>query len=195
MTGNESNSEYAASILEFTKDSQHGHALANSLLDFLTNGEHRKTLATLTENSRYKYEEQELQRILPAPNADDEDYEKFKDVKIDFDCLRTLDDIGVNVDFLGEMEDEIKTFEIYKSLENRLESNSELLGKLRQVQNDRLSQNLPTHLSNVAHPSEDELELAAQITNNLKEIAKELPPASIASPHALRKAMGISNGT
>lgn len=163
-------------------------------MDFLTNGEHRKTLATLTENSRYKYEDQELQRILPTPNPVAEEYEKFKDVKIDFDCLRTLDDIGVNMDFLNEMEDEIKTFEIYKSLENRLESNSELLGKLRQVQNDRLSQNVPTHLSNVAHPGEDELELAAQITNNLKEIAKELPPSSITSPHALRKAMGISNG-
>lgn len=151
-------------------------------------------MATLTENSRYKYEDQELQRVLPTPNADDEEYEKFKDVKIDFDGLRTLGDIGVNMDFLSEMEDEVKTFEIYKSLENRLESNSELLGKLRQVQNDRLSQNLPAHLSNVAHPSEDELELAAQITSNLKEIAKELPPSSITSPHALRKAMGISNG-
>lgn len=63
-----------------------------------------------------------------------------------------------------------------------------------QVQNERLSQNLPTHLSNIAHPSEDELELAAQITNNLKEIAKELPPSSLVSPHALRKAMGLSNG-
>lgn len=163
-------------------------------MDFLTNGEHRKTLATLTQNSQYKYEDQELQRVLPNTTADDDEYEKFKDVKIDFDCLRTLDDVGVNVDFLGEMEDEIKTFEIYKSLENRLENNSELLGKLRQVQNDRLSQNLPTHLSNVAHPSEDELELATQITNNLKEIAKELPPSSIVSPHALRKAMGVSNG-
>lgn len=168
--------------------------MANSLLDFLTNGEHRKTLATLTENSRYKYEDQELQRVLPSKSADEEEYEKFKDVKIDFDCLRTLGDIGVDMNFLSEMEDDVKTFEIYKTLENRLESNSELLGKLRQVQNDRLSQNLPAHLSNVVHPSEDELELAAQITNNLKEIAKELPPSSIASPHALRKAMGISNG-
>lgn len=151
-------------------------------------------MATLIENSRQKYEHQELQRTFPNPPADDEDYEKYKDVKIDFDILRTLNAVGVNMDFLSGMEEEIKTFEIYKSLENRLENNSELLGKLRQVQNERLSQNLPTHLSNVAHPSEDELELAAQITNNLKEIAKELPPSSIVSPHALRKAMGISDG-
>lgn len=194
-SGDEASSEYAASIIEFTKDSHHGSALANSLLDYLTNGEHRKTMATLTENTRQKYEHQELQRTFPnPPAADDDDYEKYKDVKIDFGILRTLDDVGVNVDFLSGMEEEIKTFEIYKSLENRLENNSELLGKLRQVQNERLSQNLPAHLSNVAHPSEDELELAAQITNNLKEIAKELPPSSIVSPHALRKAMGISDG-
>lgn len=150
-------------------------------------------MATLTENCRQKFEHTELQRTFPNPPADDE-YEKFKDIKIDFNSLRTLGDVGVDVTFLGGMEEEIKTFEIYKSLENRLENNSELLGRLRQVQNERLSQNLPTHLSNVAHPSEDELELAAQITNNLKEIAKELPPSSIVSPHALRKAMGISNG-
>lgn len=150
-------------------------------------------MATLTENSRQKYEHSELQRTFPNPTDNDE-YEKFKDVKIDFENLRTLNDLGVNMDFLGGMEEEIKTFEIYKSLENRLENNSELLGRLRQVQNERLSQNLPTHLSNIAHPSEDELDLAAQITNNLKEIAKELPPSSIVTPHALRKAMGLSNG-
>lgn len=167
--------------------------MANSLLDYLTHGEHRKTMSSLTDNSRQKYEHNELQKTFPNP-PDDDNYEKFKDVKIDFDSLRTLGDIGVNVEFLGGIEEEIKTFEIYKSLENRLENNSELLGRLRQVQNERLSQNLPTHLSNVAHPSEDELELAAQITNNLKEIAKELPPASLVTPHALRKAMGLSNG-
>lgn len=193
IAGDEASSEYAASIVEFTKDSQHGSFLANSLLDYLTNGEHRKTMATLTENSRQKFEHNELQRTFPNPPPEDE-YEKFKDVKIDYENLRTLGDLGVNVDFLGGLEEEIKTFEIYKTLENRLENNSELLGRLRQVQNERLSQNLPTHLSNIAHPSEDELELAAQITNNLKEIAKELPPSSIVSPRALRKAMGLSNG-
>lgn len=151
-------------------------------------------MANLTETARQKYEHSELQKTFPNPSDDNNEYEKFKDIKIDFDNLRTLGELGVNVEFLGGIEEEIKTFEIYKSLENRLENNSELLGRLRQVQNERLSQNLPTHLSNIAHPSEDELELAAQITNNLKEIAKELPPSSMVTPHALRKAMGISNG-
>lgn len=89
-------------------------------------------MAALSENSRQKFEQNELQRTFPDPPADDE-YEKYKDTKIDFDILRTLGDVGVNVDFLGGMEEEIKTFEIYKSLENRLENNSELLGRLRQV--------------------------------------------------------------
>lgn len=150
-------------------------------------------MATLTESARQKYEHNELHRTFPNPPADDE-YEKYKDTKINFDSLRTLSELGLEVNFLNEMEEEIKTFEIYKALENRLENNSELLGRLRQVQNERLSQNLPTHLANVAHPSEDELDLATQITNNLKEIAKDLPPSSIVSPHALRKAMGLTNG-
>lgn len=178
--------------MEFTKDSQQGNALANGLLDFLTQGEHRKTMAVLTENCRQKYETNELERTFPNPPNEDET-EKLKDVKIDFDCLRSLSDLGLNVDFLNVMEDDYKTYEIYKSLQGKLETNTQLIERLNQVQNDRLSHNLPLHLANVAHPNEDELDLANQITTNLKEITKELPPNAIVSVQALRKAMGISN--
>lgn len=191
--GDETGSEYAASILEFTKDSQQGNALANGLLDFLTQGEHRKTMAALTENCRQKYETNELERTFPNP-PDEDQTEKLKDVKIDFDCLRSLGDLGLNVDFLNVMEDDYKMYEIYKSLQGKLENNTQLIERLNQVQNDRLTQNLPVHLANVAHPNEDELDLANQITTNLKEISKELPPNAIVSVQALRKAMGISNG-
>lgn len=193
FSGDEAGSEYAASIIEFTKDSQHGSALANSLLDYLTNGEHRKAMAELTESSRQKYENGELERTFPNPPTEDET-EKFKDVEIDFDNLRSLRDLGVEMDFLTEMEDDFKTIEIFKSLQGKLENNTELIGRLHQVQNDRLSRNLPVHLSHVAHPNEDELDLANQITTNLKDIAKDMPPNAIVSVHALRKAMGLSNG-
>lgn len=192
-TGDATGSEYAASILEFTKDSQQGNALANGLLDFLTNGEHRKTLAALTENCRQKFENHELERTFPNPPPENET-DKLKDVKVDFDSLRSLDELGVNMDFLEELEIDIKTIEIYKSLQDKLENNTQLIERLHQVQNDRLSQNQPVHLAHVAHPNEDELDLANQITTNLKEMTKELPPNAVVSVHALRKAMGISNG-
>lgn len=36
------------------------------------------------------------------------------------------------------------------------------------------------------------MQIAHQVTANLVEIAKQLPPAAIADPHGLRKAMGLS---
>lgn len=191
--GDEAGSEYAASLMEFTKDSQNGNALANSLLDYLTNGEHRKAMAKLIENSRDKFEQYQLEQSFPNPSSSADD-EKLKSVKIDFDSLRSLSDLGLNVEFLGEMEENIKTIEAYKELQGKLKDNSELLEQLNIAQNERLSQNLPLHLSNVAHPNENELKLANQITNNLTEMAKQLPPYAIVSPYSLRKAMGVSNG-
>lgn len=186
-------SEYTASIIEFSKNSHHASSLANSLLDFLTNGEHRKTMGTLTENARQKYELCEIDQTFPTPPPDDVNG-KYDDVQIDFDSLRSLSDIGVNVSFLNDFEQNIRTVELHKKLQEQLENNSTLIEKLHKVQMDRLSQNLPTHLAHVEHPNTDEIELAVQITSNLTEMAKQLPPEAIASPLALRKAMGVSNG-
>lgn len=149
-------------------------------------------MATLTDNSRQKYEQYEIEQSFPNPPT--ESAKKCDDVTIDFDSLRSLSDLGVNVAFLNEMEENIKTIEVFKKLQNKLQTNSALIERLNEVQNQRLSQNLPTHLAHVAHPNEDEVDLATQITTNLTEMAKQLPPESIVTPHALRKAMGISNG-
>lgn len=192
--GDDVGSEYTASILEFSKDSHHASTLANTLLDYLTNGEHRKTINALAENARQKYDAYEIERTFPDAMATDEDKIKHEDVPIDFDSLRTLSDIGVNVSFLNGLEDDIRTIETYKKLQGKLQDNSALLERLHQVQHDRLSQPLPSHLANIGHPNEDEIDLATQITNNLTELAKQLPPDAIASPHGLRKAMGLSNG-
>lgn len=57
-----------------------------------------------------------------------------------------------------------------------------------------MSQTLPAHLANVPRPNADEVHLASQITANLTEMAKQLPPNAITAPHAIRKALGVSNG-
>lgn len=191
--GDDIGSEYTASILEFSRDSQQANSLAGSLLDYLTNGEHRKAMATLSENSRQKYEHHEIEQTLPTPSAED-DIRKYENVQIDFDSLRSLSDIGVNVSFLNEFEKNMQTIEMTKKLQEQLEKNSSLIEQLHQVQMDRLSHNVPVHLSHIEHPNNDEIELAVQITSNLTEIAKQLPPEAIAAPQALRKAMGVSNG-
>lgn len=150
-------------------------------------------MATLTENSRQKYEQNEVEQTFPSETSDD-DVKKYENVQIDFDSLRSLSDIGVNVSFLNDFEENMRTIEMTKKLQEQLENNSSLIERLHKVQMDRLSQNVPTHLSHIDHPNTDELELAVQITSNLTEIAKQLPPQAIVSTHALRKAMGVSNG-
>lgn len=67
-----------------------------------------------------------------------------------------------------------------------------MLGRLRQVQHDRLSAPPPVHLSNVPKAPETEVTLAEKITENLTEVAKKLPPSAIAPVDGLRRAMGIA---
>lgn len=67
-----------------------------------------------------------------------------------------------------------------------------MLGRLKQVQHERLSAPPPAHLSNVSKASEAEVILAEKITDNLTDIAKKLPPSAIAPVDGLRKAMGIA---
>lgn len=150
-------------------------------------------MGTLTENSRQKYEQNEVEQTFPSPPPDD-DAKKYENVQIDFDSLRSLSDIGVNVSFLNEFEKNMHAMEVTKKLQEQLENNSTLIDRLHKVQMDRLSQPVPSHLSHIDHPNSDEIELAVQITSNLTEMAKKLPPQAIVSTIALRKAMGVSNG-
>lgn len=191
--GDDLGSEYSASIMEFTKDSQQANALANSLLDYLTNGEHRKTMERITESARQKYEQYQVERTFPDPVKTED--KKPDDVPIDFNSLRTLGELGVDVSFLDGMEDDFRTIEAFNEIKGKLSDNAALIERLNQVQHERLSQPLPTHLAHVAHPTEDEIDLAHQITSNISEMAKQMPPKTLVTPHALRKAMGVSNGS
>lgn len=197
--GDETGSEYACSIMDFSRDSSYASTLANGLLDILTHGEHRKTIGKLMESQYQRYEQSEIDKTFPetiaptASTADDDDH-KYQHVPINFESLRSLSDIGVNVSFLSGLEHSMRTAELTRKLQEQLQSNSTLIERLQQVQTERLSQPLPQHLAHVARPSNDEIELAHQLTSNLTEMAKQLQPDSITTPHALRKAMGMSNG-
>lgn len=67
-----------------------------------------------------------------------------------------------------------------------------MLGRLKQVQHERLSAPPPAHLSNVPKAADAEVILAEKITDNLTDIAKKLPPSGIAPVDGLRRAMGIA---
>lgn len=202
--GDETGSEYASSILDFSRDSSYASTLANGLLDILTQGEHRKTIAHLVESQYQRYEQSEIYRSLPTVDvsgtnsgmptgqtqAEAEGAGKAALLPVDFDALRTLSDIGVDVSFLPAMERAQEA----ATVSEQLEANAALIERLHQVQTERLSQPLPAHLSNVTRPGAPELELANQLTNSLTAVAKQLTPVALVDPLALRKAMGLSAG-
>lgn len=84
------------------------------------------------------------------------------------------------MNFLENMEEEIRISEERHELQQRLDSMCQLLEKLQQAQFQRLSQPLPTSLNNCPPPSEDENQMAESITENLSDIAKRVNPGDIA---------------
>ncbi|KAK7871043.1 hypothetical protein R5R35_014104 [Gryllus longicercus] len=117
------------------------------------------------------------------------------DTRVDFSALKSLSSVGLDVDFLDELESHLRTGDenraAAQAMQVQLDHTSNLLQKLQQVQSDRLSMAPPPHLSQVALPSDGELQLAEKITDNLKDMAKKVNPIDITSVPALRKAMGI----
>ncbi|XP_023294615.2 bromodomain-containing protein 7 [Lucilia cuprina] len=203
--GDATSTEYAESILQFTKDSSYATMLANGLLDILTNGEHSKGMQELCDLQLQNYEQQEALKCFnnSGPVVDssasvetraeiEREYEKYKNTRIDFNRLRTLDDLGIKVDFLDDIEKEMKNFELTRRLQEHLSNNLNLIDKLRNTQHERLSQPLPQHLGLVQPPSQEETQLAQQITQQLTDVVKKLPPSAVTDPYALRKAMGLS---
>lgn len=90
------------------------------------------------------------------------------------------------------MDDEIRAAEERHELQQRLDSMCQLLEKLQHTQHQRLSAPSPLHLSLCAQPSDEELQVAANITDSLNEIAKRVSPGDIAPVAAIRKALGVA---
>ncbi|XP_037957986.1 bromodomain-containing protein 7 [Teleopsis dalmanni] len=202
--GDATSTEYAESILQFTKDSDYSSMLANSLLDVLTNGEHSKAMADLYDLQVQNYEINEALKCFSVFNGKqvvtetreqiEEEYERYKNTRIDFNRLRTLNELGIEVDFLDTVEAEMKNFELTRRLQEHLSNNLSLIERLRAAQNERLSQPLPPHLSQVQPVGQEETHIAHQITQQLTDVVKKLPPSAIADVYSLRKGMGMSFG-
>ncbi|KAL2728730.1 bromodomain-containing protein 7 isoform X2 [Vespula squamosa] len=191
--GDETAVQYAESILDFAKDCDYTLTMVDDLLDILTGGDHRKTKKFLEEKRRLKEEEEKIKHLLEKPMQDiNKNIPSLEKVRVDIDQLKTLSELGIDVNFLEKLEEELKFSEDRAALQSRLDDTSQMLGRLKQVQHDRLSAPPPAHLSNVPKASETEVALADKITDNLTEIAKKLPPSAIAPVDGLRRAMGIA---
>ncbi|KAL6434707.1 hypothetical protein ACFW04_006207 [Cataglyphis niger] len=191
--GDETAVQYAESILDFAKDCDYTLTMVDDLLDILTSGDHRKTKKFLEEKRKLKEEEEKIKHILEKPIQDmNRNISTLDKVKVDIEQLKTLSELGIDINFLENLEEEFKYSEERAVLQSRLDDTSQMLGRLKQVQHERLSAPPPAHLSNVSKAGEAEVMLAEKITDNLTDIAKKLPPSAIAPVDGLRRAMGIA---
>lgn len=182
--------EYADSLTKFTQGSEFASTLANGILDVLTHGEHSKVMGELMAEHQPQYEQREVDRHLPA----EEEKSMYGDVKVDYDSVRSLSDIGIDTAFIDDWIEVERCVEWQQQLAGKLSANAVKLSELNTVQSERLSQPLPQHLQMVTKAQPEEVSLAHQITSNLVEMAKTLTPEAIATAPAIRKAMGVSCG-
>ncbi|KAL1502688.1 hypothetical protein ABEB36_007797 [Hypothenemus hampei] len=175
--------QYAESVQDFVKGCDYAERLVDSLLDLLTGGDHSKTKTSLEEGKRFKDEEEAVRTVLESSPTDG--------VKVSVDDLKSLNDLGIDVNFLTNMEEEIKHVEERHEMQQKLNDMCQLLDKLQKTQYERLSQPPPVSLNNIPGPTREESSLAEQCMEGLTEITKKVTPAAVAPVSAIRRAIGV----
>ncbi|XP_048762024.1 bromodomain-containing protein 7-like [Ostrea edulis] len=177
--------QYAKSVTTFVENSgEFAVAMVDHLLDILTKGEHSKAKKQLEEI----HAAEEKKEAAGSSRSNSE----TKPVNIDINSLKSLNDLGVDVSFLDDFEKMSSESTQKDPVQERLDQTASLIKDLQATQKERLSARLPMHLAHVPGPSEKEIQLAQKVTQELKELAKEVSPADISSVQGLRSAMGIT---
>ncbi|XP_071092331.1 bromodomain-containing protein 7-like [Haliotis cracherodii] len=180
--GDDTGAQYAKSVMSFVESAEdYGVKMVDVLLDVLTKGEHSKTRRLLEQKKK-----------VEADKKAEEEKQKEKEAKvkknIDFNSLRSLGDLGLDVSFVDYFEKEIGN----EKLQARLDQTAGLITDLQQTQKERLSQKPPAHLGLLLGPSDREAELAEKVSKELKALAREAAPKDIVSIKAMRSALGIT---
>ncbi|XP_050313468.1 bromodomain-containing protein 7 isoform X2 [Anthonomus grandis grandis] len=181
--GSDQGVQYAESIQDFVKGCDYAERLVDSLLDLLTGGDHSKTKTTLDDNKKLKDEEEAVRTVLETPKVDK--------VKVNVDDLKSLKDIGIDVNFLEGMEEDLKKAEDQQEMQKKLNDMCQLLEKLQKTQYERLSQPPPINLHNIPGPTKEEHHIANECVEGLAEITKKVTPAAVAPVPAIRRALGV----
>ncbi|XP_045510702.1 bromodomain-containing protein 7-like isoform X2 [Colias croceus] len=129
------------------------------------------------------------QQPEPTVPKDENDLSK---VKIDIDELRTLSELGVDTEFLADIEEEVVAAQHDYGIAPALRHTGELLLRLEREQRDRLSAPPPHHLALCARAAPPERELARLAAACLRAMLQRVPPRHVAPPAALRRAMGVT---
>ncbi|KAF9420242.1 hypothetical protein HW555_003463 [Spodoptera exigua] len=111
---------------------------------------------------------------------------------LDIDQLRTLSELGIDVEYLNDIEEEVAASQHDYGIGGALRHTTDLLAKLEKEQRDRLSAPAPWHLSLSARPGAAERELARLVAACLRAMLARVPPRHVAPVPALRAAMGVT---
>jgi len=102
--GDETAVQYAESILDFAKDCDYTLTMVDDLLDILTGGDHRKTKKFIEEKRRLREEEEKIKHLLEKPMQDvNRNIPLLDKVKVDIEQLKTLSDLGIDINFLDNL--------------------------------------------------------------------------------------------
>ncbi|XP_041975658.1 bromodomain-containing protein 7-like isoform X2 [Aricia agestis] len=127
-----------------------------------------------------------------AETAPADDTPDLTSVKVDIGELRTLSDVGVDVDFLADIEDDILAATRDYGLRAALTHTADVLAKLEREQRERLSAPPPPHLSLCARAGAAEREAARQSAQCLRAMVARVPPAAVVPLAPVRRALGVT---
>jgi hypothetical protein len=111
--------QYAESILNFSRNCDYAMFIVDHLLDILTENEHRKTSKYIEEKKNLRREDEMTEKVFeganslggsaetPEPAASSNPAEATPTIKkeaIDFDSLKSLTDDGIDMSFLDNFE-------------------------------------------------------------------------------------------
>ncbi|CAG0913547.1 unnamed protein product [Notodromas monacha] len=184
--GSELGVSYAESLRRFCADSEYCLNLANDVIDAITGGAYSdaRVVIGIREDGLTKVDQKIRSSVSPQGSAETPQIGS----KMDFESLKSLENDGIDVSFLDEME---KEDNLRADMSKKLMSAGKLLEDLKESQDKRLSLPPPQHLLNCPPPSQDEILLARNVVTSLTDISKQVPPACVAPVTGLRKAMGI----
>ena len=95
--GDETGVQYAESILDFVRDCDYALHMADDLLNLMTHGEHT-TVAKILEEKRKVHQQQ--QQLLQQQLQQQRQHKDLNEDLINFNSLRSLGDLGIDVSFL-----------------------------------------------------------------------------------------------
>lgn len=188
-TYGDENPPYIENVLSLAKVCDYTLTMVDNLLDVISGGEHRKSKTVIDDQKKFQEEEERVRNLIEKGSSTNTQNESTN-VEIEMEKLKTLSDLGIDTSFLEHFAANGANNN-NDPVQSTLNLTSKLIEKLHQVQYDRLSAPPPSHLSQISHPSDVEVQLAEKIIANLTNITKEVAPGAIIPVPSIRKAMGV----